>query len=215
MPENLNTASKASQFADKINNLGSLGTDVSEFSFDLTTTEAIVGQFIESIKESIQSEDMPVTGSIEDIEMSIDEATGNIKVFGRPHLLWLDKGVNGKDDKLYDTPYTYSEEGGRPPVKIFADWIKRKGINTVSNPFFYGQAAFEELTEDEQINKVAWAMSTHIWQSGYKGRNIFSKHIPSLVDGLTEHIAGFTVENIKSQILDRYGNNVFEKGKKK
>jgi hypothetical protein len=53
-------------------------------------------------------------------------------------------------------------------------------------------------------------MSTKVFTEGFKPRNVFSKHIPTLIENPKTEIAGFSMANIKSQIVNRCGQNVLK-----
>ena len=112
------------------------------------------------------------------------EATGNINVCDTEYLIYQDAGVKGSESSAVapDSPFAYTDK--MPQYKCLWIWIKIKGI-TINNEFFYGKAEFEELTEEEQIEKVALSMVKNLFRNGFKPRNIYSRYIPGLVDILT------------------------------
>jgi len=212
MADNLAGASRASQFQNQIDQLGSLGTSVDEFEFNLTALESIVGKFIEETKERIESADMIVTGSIEDIRMGFEG--DHIYIYGNEHLIYQDKGVRGAESSALapDSPHTYSDK--MPPVDVFREYIKRSNMNLRNNEFLYGEPSkFEELTDDQLIDKVAWGMAKNIQKNGFKPRNLFTKFIPDLVDELKVATASNVKATIVSMIRNKHGHDVMNKPK--
>lgn len=211
MAGDLKSASKASQFQNKIDQLGNLGTSISEFSFDLSRTEQIVAEFISSIKESIQQNDLPVTGAIEDISMSVEGDT--IIIYGNEHLIYVDRGVNGSEEKLYDTPHEYTDK--MPPVNVFVEWIKRKNTNLRDNEFFYGKPSpFQDVDgEAKAIQQMAYAMAVKRFKEGVAPVPLYTQHIPKLIEDMKKEVKTFTAANIKSMIVNRYDQDVMNKKK--
>jgi dihydroneopterin aldolase len=198
--QNLKTATKKAQYQSKVSQLDSLGTDINQFiqKESLSLVENILGDFVERVQNNINAVDsFVVTGGINDIEI---KAEGNVvNVYANPWLLYQDKGVNGSQKKLYNSPFSYSDK--KPPVQVFKDWIKRKGINTINNPKYYSEAAFANLTDEEKIDKAAWGMATKVYKEGFKPRNVYSKEIPKLVEDLGNEIADFAVQSV-AQVID-------------
>lgn len=199
MAEQFKKVTKKAIYESKVNQAGQLGTDINQFILvdGLSEIEKVIGDFITRVKTNIDNTpQMVTTGKISDIESKAEG--GFINIYGSPHLIYQDRGVNGAVKKLYKTPHSYTDK--MPPVQVFRDWIKRKGINTVNNPTYGDEAAFANLTEEQQINKVAWAMAKKVYKEGFKPRNIYSKEIPKLVDDLGELIANFTAQYIVQAI---------------
>ncbi|MCX2474081.1 hypothetical protein OQZ33_07045 [Pedobacter sp. MC2016-05] len=215
MAGNLNSASRASQFQNQIDQIGSLGTSVDEFIYDLSPVEIVVGDFIESVKKSIQEADLPVTGAIEDLSMSIED--NKITIFGNEHLIYTDRGVRGMESSALapDSPHTYSEEGGHPPVNVFVEWINRKNINLTNNEFFYGNPSpFQDIeNQNDLIQKAAWGMAINRQKYGVAPVPVFSKHIPKLLEDVKTILKTSVKANIISTIRNRYGQDVYNKKK--
>ncbi|MDY0906580.1 hypothetical protein [Pedobacter sp. CFBP9032] len=212
MADNLAGASRASQFQNQIDQLGSLGTSVDEFEFNLTALESIVGKFIEETKERIESADMIVTGAIEDLRMAFEG--DHIYIYGNEHLIYQDKGVRGAESSALapDSPHAYSDK--MPPVEVFREYIKRSNMNLRNNEFLYGEPSkFEELTDDQLIDKVAWGMAKNIQKNGFKPRNLFTKFIPDLIDELKVATASNVKATLVSLIRNKHGHDVMNKPK--
>jgi hypothetical protein len=199
MAEQFNKVTKKAALEAKVNQAGQLGTDINQFIMvdKFSEVEKIFGEFVERVKKNIDSEkDMVVSGKISDIEVKAEN--GFVNVYGSPHLVYQDRGVNGTKKKLYNTPHSYTDK--MPPVSVFENWIKRKGINTKDNPKYGDEAAFAELSEDKQIKKAAWAMAKKVFNEGFKPRNIYSKEIPKLVEDLSKVIANFVPQYLIQNI---------------
>jgi len=191
---------KKQQYLDKVKQLDNLGTDINQFvqKEGLTVIENILGDFIERVKDNIDAENMPVSGKISDIEL---KALGNqVNVYAYPWLVWQDRGVNGSEKKLYNTPHSFSDK--MPPQKVFVDWIKRKNINLRDNAKYRGaESPFKDLTEEQQINSAAWGMAKKVYKEGFRPRNVYSKEIPQLVEELGEVVADFVLQSV-NQVID-------------
>lgn len=193
---NLKSASKKVVQQNKIQQLDTLGSSVGDFIEVETTNivENVVGDFILRIKKNIENQkDMITSGKISDISVKVEN--GKINVYAYDYLSYQDKGVNGSETKLYNTPFSYKDK--MPPVQVFIDWIKRKNINLLYNEKYYGSpSAFAALTDEEKIEKAAWGMAMKVYKKGFKPRNIYSKEIPQLVEELQREIADFTASSI-------------------
>lgn len=212
MAGNLNQASKASQFQNKIDQLGSLGESVDEFIFDLTPLEAVTGKFIEEIKERIQQADVVTTGKIEDISMKIED--NHVYLYGSEHLIYVDRGTRGSEtsDKAPDSPHVYTDK--MPPVSVFEEWIRRKNINLRNNEFFYGKPSpFEDLSEDEQIKRAAWGMAKNRQKHGSAPVPVFEKFIPDYIEKVKEVTKSSIKANLISTIRNRFNQDIFNKKK--
>ncbi|WP_316797313.1 hypothetical protein [Pedobacter agri] len=209
MPDNLNNASRASQFQNQLDQLGSLGESVNNFDFNLDAIELVVGLFIDEVINSIDESGMAVTGSASDIRMEVEGT--EIKLYGKEHLLYQDAGVNPVGKKLYDTPYQYEDK--MPPIAPIKEWIKRKNINLRNNEFFGGEGSpFAEFDEEKAIESLAWAISKSIYsKTGIPPKNVFRKHFPKLIEDMKGVVAGFTAGNLISTIRNKYGNDVLNK----
>lgn len=197
---NLKQATKKAIYQSKVNQLDALGTDINEFVQQeaLSIVEDIAGDFIKRVHDNINNErDFVVTGKINDI--TIKAENNSINIYATKHLIYQDRGVNGAESQLYNTPHRYSDK--KPPIQPIIDWIKRKNLNLKNNAMYHGdESRFKELTEDQQINQAAWAISTKIYQEGLKPRNIYSKEIPQLIADLQQQLGNFVVQAINQAI---------------
>ena len=186
-------ASKKSQYDAKVSQLDSLGQSQDLFDTTLNSIEVAVGQFVERVLVNIQNQDMNVTGKVSDIEVKTED--NSVVVYANPWLTYQDMGVNGSQNKLYNTPFSYKDK--KPPVDVFKSWINTKNIQLRDNSKYYGkESPFKELTEEEQVEKVAWAISSKIYKQGFKPRNVYSKEIPELLEDLGEIIGDAITEQI-------------------
>jgi hypothetical protein len=199
---------------DQLNGLGSSRGNF-ETADMFTAAESSVADFIERVKDNIQSADIVVTGKIEDIKLEVSD-TG-IKVLGHKHLLFVDKGVNGSEQKLYDTPFSYKDK--MPPASAFIDYIKEKNLQLRNeenyhngNPHPNKTSPHEDIDGDEQaIKSAAYAMSRKIFKEGFKGTPIFSKEIPQLVKDLKKTITNFSKNMITSGIRGGESGDVYKR----
>lgn len=199
MPNNLQQASRRSQYESLVNQLDNFGTDPNNFEMVDPTNllEAVVGGFVERVHANINAADnLTVTGKIADIEIKV--VNDEVQVHAPSHLIYQSRGVNGAKKKLYNTPHKYDQL--RPPVGPIKEWIKEKRIRLINNETYYGEAPFKEMTEDEKINAAAYAIREKIYQEGFKGHDLYEKEIPGLVDDLSETIADFAVQQITHHI---------------
>ncbi len=176
---NFKQATKKSIHESKVQSLDNYGSSPDKF------VERVVNN-IDSIPNFV------TTGAINDI--SIEAKDGRVNVSAAKHIIYQDRGVNGAKKKLYDTPHAYTDK--KPPVDVFKAWIKDKKIRLEDNEKYYGKSPFKELTEDEQITRAAWAMSTKVFNEGFKPRKIYSKEIPQLVEDLGEQVADFVAQQV-------------------
>lgn len=211
MADNLNRVSKKSQQQSRIAMLSTLGTDKAEFdnSQFFTDAEKAVGDFIERVKTNINNADMVVTGGIEDIRIEVDESTNKINIIGNPWLLYQDRGVNGFESKLYNTPHSYTDK--RPPAYVFKDYIKTKNIQLRYNQNHTGDASpFEDLDGDEKaIDSAAYAMASKIFKEGFRPQKIYSREIPKLIGDLKQIIPNFLSKNIIQNINAKANDSLF------
>ena len=200
MATSLKQATKKSIHQSKVQQLDDLGTDIKEFieQESLSVIENIVGDFIERVHTNINNEKgMVTTGGINQITVKAEN--NQVNIYANKWLIYQDRGVNGSQEKLYDTPHSYTSK--MPPVDVFKDWIKDKNIRLINNTKLRGEPSpFAHLSEEEQINKVAWGMAKNVFKKGFKPRNIYSKEIPQLVKDLTKEIADFSVQSIIQNI---------------
>lgn len=193
MADNLKTATKKAIYESDVSKISSLGEAKDLFTNSLSSIEKIAGEFIERVKANIQSEDLPVTGGIEDI--AIEVVNDEVHIMGNSWLIYQDRGVNGAEKKLYDTPHSYTDK--RPPASVFVDWIKRKNLNLRNNEKYYGKPSpFKEIDTDKEAKKIAFAMANKIYKEGFKPRHVYSKEIPKLMDDLSDEIGNIVVQQI-------------------
>ncbi|WP_316736269.1 hypothetical protein [Pedobacter aquatilis] len=212
MADNLKKASKASQFQNKIDQLGSLGTSTDEFIFELSSLESVTGDFIEEIKERIQAADIVTTGKIEDISMKIED--NHVYLYGSEHLIYVDRGTRGAEtsDKAPDSPHFYSDK--MPPPSAFAEWLARKNINLRNNEFFYGKPSpFEDLTDEELIKRSSWGIAKNRQKHGSAPVPVFEKFIPDYIDKVKQVTKSTVKANIISTIKNRFNQDIFNKKK--
>jgi hypothetical protein len=203
MAQSLQQASKKVLQQSRVDSLGSLGQSKEDFETNiLSAIEIAAGEFIERINQNIQNEDMVVSGSIMDITMQSEN--GSVKVYANPWLLFQDKGVNGSKSKMFDTPFSYKDK--MPPVQPFIDYIKNKNIQLRDNTKYGGEESpFKDLTEDEQIERVAWAMARKVFLYGFKPRRIISKEVEQLKQDVINQIGKAAANSVS--IMFGSGNN--------
>jgi hypothetical protein len=190
---NLKQASKKAQYQAKVDAIGSLGTEKSLFETSLTAIEQAVEDFIQRVKKNIQAKDMVVTGGIEDITMKQED--GGVNVYGNSWLIYQDLGISGIRNR-YNTPFKYTNK--RPPVEAFKNYIKTKNLQLRNNAKYRGkESEFKNLTEEEQIERVAWAMSTKVYQDGIMPKYIFSKELPKLQEDLDKLVGEAVIQAVK------------------
>lgn len=211
MADNIKQASKKSQHQSKVAMLSSLGTDKTEFdnSQFFTDAEKAVGDFVERVHTNINNSDLPVTGDISNLKIEVDEASNKINIWGNPWLLYQDRGVNGSELKLYNTPHSYTDK--RPPAYVFKDYIKTKNIQLRHNENYLAEPSpFEDLDGDEKaIDSAAYAMATKIFKEGFKPQPIFAKEIPKLIGDLKQVIPNFVTKNIVQNIDAKANDALF------
>ena len=199
--DSLKKASKKSINQSKVNMLSSLGQGYEEFDTSdlMTEAENAVGDFILRVRENMQSKDLIVKGGIADMRIEVT-GTNQIDVFGNPWLLYQDRGVNGSEEKKYDTPHSYTDK--RPPAYVFEDYIRTKNIQLKFNENYTGDPSpFEDIDGNEKaIKSAAYAMATKIYKEGFKPQNFYAIEIPSLVDDLKAIIPSFVKDQIVQQI---------------
>ncbi|GAA4326159.1 hypothetical protein [Flaviaesturariibacter amylovorans] len=210
MAKNIRGASKAATRRALNTQAARLGTDESQFDTELSVLETIVGEFIERVQANISKEkNFVTTGKISDI--SIKVVGDVVHVMANPHLIFQDRGVNGSKKKRYDTPHRYTDK--RPPASAFIDWVKSKqGFLTAKNDYHRKMddrisdqersedRPFKELTDQQKIERAAWAVSTKIFNEGFRPRRIYSKEIPKLIDDLTAQFTDFAIQQINQKI---------------
>lgn len=190
--------------------LDNLGVAKSEFTSALSVVEKVCGEFIERIKENINSiPNFVNSGKIENLTL---ESEGNeVHIMGSEHLLYQNFGVNGVKQQLYDTPYSYKDK--RPPMTAFLAYIQSKNIRLVNNPKYYGDASpYKDTTEEKDQIKLAWAMSASVYNKGFKPRPIkWVEEKEKLKANLIKYAKGFVIQNLKTEIYNKYGDRVEDK----
>lgn len=177
MPKKLTLAeatSKARQNS-KLNSLDNFGSGKDLYKYQLTAIQSAIAKFIQRVKKNIQSEDMIVTGEIENI--SIEEFENGVNVLAPAHLIYQDKGVNGAKKKLYQSPFSYKNK--KPPVEPFIHWVEKRG-----------------LADGKEAESFAYAIREKQFQEGIEPKKIYSKEIPKLIEDLSKEIAGFTAQGV-------------------
>lgn len=195
---NLTKAQLQSEFETK---LQTLGTDENALVFEtnkLTAIEKAYGRFITKVQETIEDEGLNVSDRINDLK--IESSDSEVVITAPNYLVYQDLGVNGSIFKKYpDSPFSYTDK--RPPIGVFINWAKSKNIQLRNNSTYGGkESQFKDLTEDEQLTKLGWAMSTKVFREGFKPRNIYSQHIPDLIEDLENEITGFVFQQIVQNI---------------
>jgi hypothetical protein len=105
---------------------------------------------------------------------------------------------------MFDTPFSYKDK--MPPVQPFIDYIKNKNIQLRDNTKYGGEESpFKDLTEDEQIERVAWAMARKVFLYGFKPRRIISKEVEQLKQDVINQIGKAAANSVS--IMFGSGNN--------
>lgn len=191
MKQNLAQATKRAVQNSNLDALDAFGSGIDDFkaTSELSVIEEVIGEFIKTVKQNMQEKDMIVTGKIEDI--TVEKAGSEIHIKAPNYLAFQDKGVNGAEVSLYDTPYKYKEK--KPPYKPILDWVIAKG-----------------LAEGDEAKGMAYAIQNKIYNEGLEPTKVYSRELPALANSLAKHIAGFTIKNI----LDRITTNEQTNGNK-
>lgn len=197
MANNLQAASRRAIQESRLSQLDNIGQSRENFEVgNLTVIETVLGEFIQRVQSNIQNEGLNSTGQIS--ELTIEVKDNKVNVMGKPWLLYQDRGVSGINQR-YNTPHAYTDR--MPPMDVFKEWIKTKNIQLRNNATYHGpESPFKELTEEEQQEKAAWAISQSIYRKGLKPKNIYSKEIPKLVDDLKQQLANFGIQQIQQQM---------------
>ena len=197
MVKGIKQASKKAQREAMLSQLDALGENKADFDkANLSIIEEIAGNFIERIKDNIQTEGMNVTGNINEIEIQVQD--NRVNILAPNYLIYQDRGVSGTEVK-YDTPHAFTDKA--PPSSVFIDWIKTKNIQLRNENKYYGKPSpSKDLSEDEQIEKASWAMAKSVQKKGLKPRNVYSKEIPQLIDDLSNELGDFAVQQIIQNI---------------
>lgn len=192
----VNTSSQNRQ--SLLNQLDSIGSSRGAYNeADIfTAAEQDVAAFIERVKANIDKEKLVLSGKISNISVKVTDS--EIQVRGTEHLLYQDRGVQGSKSGALapKSPHKYTTLP--PPVEVFVDYIKRKNLNLTNQAqFFEGESHFKELTQDEMILKVAYAMQRDVFENGFKPRNIFAKEIPKLKKDLKKSLKGYIKDTVR------------------
>jgi hypothetical protein len=206
----LNQASKKAQQASRIAMLDSLGTDKSEFTTAplLTDMEEVVGDFIQRVKDNMQSKDLIVTGKIEDLR--IETTDTGIQIYGNPWVLWQDRGVNGSVEKKYNTPHSYTDK--MPPSYVFEDYIRTKNIQLRHNENYDkdGGSPFADIDGDEKlIRSKAFGFAVKIFKEGFAPQKFFSVEIPQLYTDVKKLVPQFVLSQIVQQMNAKASDQLF------
>ncbi|QQT29835.1 hypothetical protein I6I99_21205 [Sphingobacterium multivorum] len=207
MAKKLKQASKKVQFNNLIDNLvATVGEDKGAFSFNMNILEQIVAEFIERVKNDINSiNDFLVTGSIEELSIKVN-SLNEIEVLGLQHVIYQDAGVNGVQ-KNNGSPFSYSQY--KPPVSVFIDWIKNRQLITSRNSTFFKDSAFDDMTTDEKITQLAYAIRSKIYKEGFQSKGRFWRdNVDWLKNELNTRIQANLGDQIKFRIFDKYGSNL-------
>lgn len=217
MADNLNQASKKSQQQSRLAALDSLGTNRSEYQTEelFTEAEVAVGNFIERVKQNMDERDLIVTGKISDLRIEHDVKDNKILIKGNPWVLFQDRGVNGSEEKKYNTPHEYTTL--RPPSNVFEDYVRTHNTQKRNNENYdvNGGSRFADIDGDENaIKSAAYAMATKIFKEGFKPQKFFAVEIPELITDLKKIIPNFVTSNIVQQINAKASEQLFT-GRKK
>lgn len=175
MPNSRRQASQRSRQDANLDALdGGLSREEVYFEDSFSPVEKAVGDFIQRVHANIEAEDMIVTGRIDDIAIQQDGQA--ILVTANRYLVYQDKGVNGSQIKLYDTPFSYKDK--RPPIDDIKNWVVVRGIGG-DNP-----------------DSVAYAIRENIFKEGIAPTHVYSREIPQLVEDIKKEIADFTIDQI-------------------
>ena len=210
MAKSLKQASKKAQFNNLIDNLvANTGTDKGTFSFNMTVLEQIVAEFISRVKTEINSiNDFLVTGNIEELSIKVNNMN-EVEILGLSHIIFQSRGVQGALDKSVNSVHSYGEF--KPPVSVFIDWVKNRQLITANNSKFFKDSAFDNMTTDEKITQLAYAIRHMVWKKGFQGKGYWDKNVDWLKNELNTRIQANLGEQIKFRMFDRYGNNIQKK----
>lgn len=210
MAKGIKQASKKAQFNNLIDNLvANTGTDKGAFSFNMNVLEQIVAEFIERVKNDINGiNDFLVTGSIEELSILVN-SMNDVQVLGLQHIIYQDAGVNGVQ-KNNGSPFSYSQY--KPPVSVFIDWIKNRQLITSRNSTFFKDSAFDDMTTDEKITQLAYAIRAKIYKEGFQSKGRFWRdNVDWLKNELNTRIRQGLANDIRFHIFNKYGDNLQRK----
>lgn len=199
--QNFNSARRNAEQQARINQLDSLGASKSDFFTEdgLNTVEKLIGEFIQRVQNNIQRAGMNVSGRISDITV---EKTGNgINVMAYPELIFQDKGVNGVRNKTRNNGVGYTDK--RPPLDVIIEWVRQNNNLFRNNDalrhgsdFDGRESPFKEITEDEHIRRVAYAIREKIYYEGQAPKNLYTPELPQLIEQIADGFADFMVREV-------------------
>lgn len=210
MAKGIKQASKKAQFNNLIDNLvANTGTDKGAFSFNMNMLEEIVAEFIERVKTEINSiNDFLVTGSIEELSIKVNNMN-EVEILGLQHIIYQSRGVNGTEQNN-GSVHSYGEF--KPPVAPIIQWVKDRQMITANNSKFFKDPAFDDMTTDEKITQLAYAIRATIYKKGFQSRgNYWDSNVDWLKQELNTRIRQGLANDIRFRIFDKYGNNVHKK----
>jgi|GEM_PF-676999 len=210
MAKGIKQASKKAQFNNLIDNLvANTGTDKGAFSFNLNVLEQIVAEFIERVKEGMNSIDnFILTGSTQELSIKVN-SLNEIEILGILATILQARGVNGTEQNN-GSVHSYKEF--KPPVSVFIDWVKNRQLITANNSKFFKDPAFDDMTTDEKITQLAYAIRATIYKKGFQSRgNYWDSNVDWLKNELNTRIRQGLANDIRFRIFDKYGNNVHKK----
>lgn len=195
--------------------LDSLGVSKSEFDTALSAAESACADFVKRIKANIQGiPDFVNSGSIENL--TVESEGDEVHIQGSQHILYQYKGVKGALSSALapDSPYSYRDK--RPPVDAFLTYIQTKNIRLIHNPRHYGSASpYKDTTGDKEQLQLAWALATSVYQKGFNAypEIKWDEEKETLKQDLKEKAKGFVIGKLKTEIYNKYGDNIEAKGK--
>lgn len=210
MAKSLKKASKKAQFNNLIDNLvANTGTDKGAFSFNMTVLEQIVAEFIEKVKEGMNSIDnFILTGSTQELSIKVN-SLNEIEVLGILATIVQARGVNGTEQNN-GSVHSYGQY--KPPVAPILEWIENRQLISANNGKFFKDSAFDDMTDTEKKTQLAYAIRATIYKKGFQSRgNYWDSNVDWLKNELNTRIQQNLGDQIKFRIFDKYGNNVHKK----
>lgn len=167
---NLDNANKRNQaqFLDSLNNFGLEPGGVMSQE-QLSAAEQAAGDFIDRVKENLQAGDHMVTGETANIQ--IRHVDDGIEITCNPSLIYLDRGVNGRDNKTHNDLPGYTDTP--PPIAPFIEWVRIRGLDI--SPY-----------------AVRW----NVFKNGIAPTQVYSREIPKLMEDVRETVVGLTVQKL-------------------
>jgi uncharacterized membrane protein YheB (UPF0754 family) len=209
MAKNLKQASEKVQFNSLIDNLvATVGEDRGAFSFNMNVLEEMVASFIERVKTEIYSiNDFLVTGSIEELSIKVNNMN-EVEILGLQHIIYQSRGVNGTEQNN-GSVHSYGQY--KPPVAPILEWIENRQLISANNSKFFKDSAFDDMTDTEKKTQLAYAIRSHIYKKGFKGKGYWDKNVDWLKQELNTRIQQNLGDQIKFRIFNKYGDNVHKK----